>query len=60
MILFHITVLQYSALRARVAFLSLFSLGSGTQFILKKDTAHLLPVHEPGGEGAAAQEDRRL
>lgn len=60
MILFPTTVEQYSALRARVAFLSLLSLESGTQFILKNDTAHLLPVHEPGGEDAAAQEDRRL
>lgn len=60
MILFPTTVEQYSALHARVAFLPLLSLGSGTQFILKNDTAHLLPVHEPGGEGVAAQEDRRL
>lgn len=57
MILFHITVEQYSALPARVAFLTL---GSGTQFILKNDTAHLSLVYEPGGEGVAAQEDRRL
>lgn len=60
MILFHTTVEQYSALCARVAFLYLLSLRSGTQFILKNDTAHLLPVHEPGGEGVAPQEDRRL
>lgn len=60
MILFHTTVEQYSALRARVAFLYLLSLGSATQLILKNDTAHLLPVHEPVGEGVAAQEDRRL
>lgn len=60
MILFPTTVEQYSALRARVAFPSLLSLGSGTPFILKNDTAHLLPVHEPGGEGVAAQENRRL
>lgn len=60
MILFHTIVEQYSTLCARVAFPSLLSLGSGTQFILKNDTAQLLPVHEPRDEGAAAQEDRRL
>lgn len=54
MILFHTTIEQYSALHARVAFLSLFSLG--IQFILTNDTAHLLSVHEPGGEDVAAQE----
>lgn len=59
-ILFCTTVEQYLALRARVAFLSLLSLRSGTQFLLKNDTAHLLPVYEPGGEGVAAEEDRRL
>lgn len=60
MILVHTIVEQCSALHARVAFLSLLSLGSGTQFILKNYTAHLLLVHGPGGKGVAAQEHRRL
>lgn len=44
MILFHTTLEQYSALCAWVAFPSLPSLGSGTQFTLKNYTAHLLQL----------------
>lgn len=60
MILFHTTVEEYSALCARVAFLYLLSLEVEHNSFSKNDTAQLLPVHEPGGEGVAAQEDRRL